>query len=70
MFSFHFTVEVTYTDRTRLLNGRYQTFTSIVEVMAEDDREARLVAVQLVTAIRCDLDVMVLGERVTDCVDR
>ena len=62
-----FTVEVTYTDRTRLPDGGYRTFIAVVDVMADSDIDARLVAVQMATAIRCDLDVMPLGDRIV-CV--
>lgn len=59
-----FTVAVTFTDRTRLPNGRYREFLTHVDVIALSDTEARLVAVQMATAIRADLDVMPLGDRI------
>lgn len=63
-----FTVNVTFTDRSRDASGNYVTYTAIVTVLAADDTEATLVACQIAHAIRADLDPMVLGARITDCV--
>lgn len=54
-----FRVEVTYTDRTRMADGRFRTFTTEVEVVAADDVEAIQLAAQLVDAIRARIDGMV-----------
>lgn len=59
-----YTVEVTWTDRSRTPDGGYRQYTSTVEVMAETDAEASLVACQMVHAIRADLDPMVLGSEI------
>ena len=63
-----FTVDVTLTDRMRNADGTYRTYLARVTVLAQNDTEARLIAIQMATAIRSDLDVMPLGDRLVDVV--
>lgn len=63
-----YSVDVTYTDRTRAADGSYVEYVARVTVAAEDDTEATLVAAQMAHAIRCDLDPMVLRTTITDCI--
>ena len=63
-----YTVDVTYTDRTRAADGSYVTYRSVVTVEADDDTDATRTACQLVHCIRADLDPMVLGSSITDLV--
>lgn len=66
---FTYTVAVQHTDRTRNADGTYRTFTAIVQVLADTDNEATMVACQMTHAIRADLDPMVLGARITDLIE-
>lgn len=59
-----FVVEVTHTDRSRHPDGSFVEFTAVVEVLAAGAVEAKLVAAQMVGAVRARLDGMVLGARV------
>lgn len=60
-----FVVEVEYTDRTRLPSGRFRTFTTQVDVVADSEVEAQEVAAQMVDAIRrTSIDGMVTSTRV------
>jgi hypothetical protein len=66
---FKFRVQVFHTDRTRDANGRYRTFRSDVDVVADSDTDAgaddaRCAATQIVLAIRADLDPMVLDAQI------
>lgn len=63
-----YTVEVTFTDRTRDASGGYVTFVAVVTVSAENDTDATLIACQMAHAIRADLDPMVLGATITSCI--
>jgi len=61
-----FTVRVTYTDRSRHSDRTFVEFYSTVEVLADSDTEATMVASQMVDAIRFDIDGMVIAARVID----
>jgi hypothetical protein len=62
------TVEVELTDRSRHADRTFVVFRTTVEVSADTETEARLVAEQMAGAIRHDLDAMVLGSRVLEVV--
>lgn len=63
-----FTVQVAHTDRTRTADGRFTTFTTFVDVLADTDVEATMVAAQMVAAIRADIDNMVIATTVVNVV--
>jgi len=61
-----FTVQVTHTDRTRTPAGRFNEFTTNVEVLADTDTDAACIAAQMVGCLRGN--GMVLGTRITNCI--
>lgn len=60
-----YTVLVQYTDRTRV-GQHFRAYQTTVHVEAQTDNEATLVAAQMVAAIRCDLDGMVIGTTIQE----
>lgn len=55
-------VDVIFTDRTRLADGKYRTFRVRPSVMTDlGGSDAELLASQFVHALRADFDIMVLG---------
>lgn len=63
-----YTVQVDFTDRSRNADRTFVTSTRTVTVLADNDTEATLVATQLVTALRADLDGMPVASRILDCL--
>lgn len=64
-----FTVAVGHTDRTRTVDGGFTTYTTTVTVFADTDVNARLIAAQMVDAIRRDkVDGMVLSAQIIGVV--
>jgi hypothetical protein len=61
-------VEVLWTDRTRNDDGGYVSYTARIEVLADTDTEATLVASQMAHAIRADLDPMILSAEIISIV--
>lgn len=63
---FVFTVRVTHTDRSRTADGHFNKFYTSVEVAADTDIEATLIAAQMASAIRRDIDGMVIGTTIEE----
>ena len=65
---FVFTVAVFF--RRQADNGTtdHPIFTAVVDVMADNDTDATLVAIQQATAIRHHLGVMPVGHRILDMI--
>lgn len=60
------TVDVTFTDRTRLPSGGFREFKTTVNLSAQTSAEAILVACQMVASLREALGCMVTGARIRD----
>jgi hypothetical protein len=62
------TVEVTFTDRTRTVDGRYREFVRRPTVLVELGESPELVAAQLIACLVSPFDGMVLGAVAVDAV--